>query len=284
MKNIYVTDCGAVPETGDCTDSIQKALDAATPGDTVIVPAVGTFMVDALRGVLPRSGTVLDIQGRLKALPNDQTDSAVVNVRDVSDVTVKGSGSIIGERYEHLVPGQLGRHGTCLQIFNSSNIKAGYGLTCAKGWGDGIYVQDSKDVTVDGAICTDNSRNGMSIISAEKMLVTRSVFSLTHSVSPMPQAGIDIEPDLPQQSLINIVITGNQFLKNKGAGVYLAFAPSANRRQVHVINNAYDQHYKDGSGPRIGGRNTPLCNFLFAACRWVPGYDYWGFPISFDLS
>ena len=279
---IDITAFGASPNNPDDTDHIQTALDSANPGDTVLVPA-GTFKVNPLRSVKPKSGTILKIDGTLKAIGVDKWDSIVVNVRDVSDVSILGPGKIIGERYENRAP-PPGRHGNCLQVFNSSRIKVGGNLILGQGQADGLYVEDVKDMTVDGVQCVDNARNGMSIISAERLMVTNSLFTMTHSESPMPQCGIDIEPDpIPSLSLIGITITGNRFVKNAGAGVYIAFQPAANRRSVRVVNNYFDQHYYDGSGPCIGGRNSPTANLCYASCRWIPGYDWWFFPTEFSL-
>lgn len=273
---------GASPDKPDNTDFIQKALDDAKAGDTVYVPS-GVFLVDAVRSLLPRSGTKLAIDGTLRAIPNDKVISVVVNLSSVSNVVVSGSGQIVGEKAGHFGMGP-NRGGMCLAVFSSSNVRLGGGLTLREGFADGIYVQDAKNLTVDGVNCVGNARNGLSIISAEKMIVTNSLFTLTSSEAPMPQAGIDIEPDTPAQSLLDISISGNRFVRNRGAGCYIAFSPAPNRARIFVVDNQFDQHYKDGSGPPIGGRNSVLANLLYACCRWIPGYDYWSFPSEFTQS
>ncbi len=281
---IDVTEKGASPNQPDSTDYIQKALDAASPGDTVYVPPVGDFLIDATRGVLPKSGTNFKIAGNLRAIPNDQTGYSIVTLRGIDAVSVLGPGKIIGERYAHTVTAP-GRWGFCLSMWDSSNVQVQAGLTLTQGWADGIYVQGCKKVTVDGVTCSDNARNGMSIIAVETMSVTNSIFAGTHSEAPYPQAGIDIEPDVASQSLLDISITRNQFNMNKGAGCYIGFEKAAaNRTRIFVVNNQFNQHYKDGSGPPLGGRNTWLCNLLYATCRWMPGYDYWAWPTEFTAS
>ncbi len=282
MSIINIADHGARPNNHDNTDAIQEAMNAAGTGDTVYVPNDGEFRVDPLRGVKPRSGTTLKIDGALRAIPVDQYQSAVVNIDNVFNVKIIGAGAIAGERYGNTFKGPA-RHGTCLNVVNSTNIFIA-GIILKEGQGDGLYVEGCKNVIVDFVICSDNARNGLSIIAVETMRVTNCTFAGTHSESPMPQAGIDIEPDLITQPITDLIITGNRFLRNKGAGCYVAFEPGANRRQVHVVDNFFDQHFKDGSGPPLGGINTPLGNFLYATMRWVPSYDYWGFKTSYDLS
>lgn len=273
---INIVDCGATPDNPDNATYIQKALDqAAANGDTVLVPAD----VFKTTQVLPRSNTTLTVDGTLKAIGVNTPNTVVAVTNGVSNVTVNGGGSIVGERNFHPPGGN--RVGFCVAVLNASGIKVGGGLTLSSAWADGLYVQDARDVNVNKLACVGNARNGMSIISGERISVTDSLFTLTNSESPYPQAGIDIEPDFPDQRLLDIMITRNKFIKNKGAGVYIAFQPSATRARVQVVANTFDQHYKDGSGPCIGGRNTTISNLLYATCRWIPGYDYWGYPTEF---
>ncbi len=281
MTIVNITDHGAVSGATDNTDAIQNSLNMATPGDRVVIPT-GDFLVDPLRSVFPRSGTTVQIIGTLRAIPVEKWDSAVVCLKGVSGVNVTGPGIIIGERAGNRSGGP-GRHGSCLDIRDSQDITVNGGLVLKEGQGDGLYVQDCKNVVVDHVSCLENARNGLSIIGVEKMSVTNSIFGFTHSESPMPQAGIDIEPDLPTQAILDLTITGNQFIKNKGAGCYVAFQPGANRARVSIINNTFDQHFKDGSGPCMGGINTVLGNLAYATCRWIPGYDWWFYKRDYTL-
>jgi polygalacturonase len=281
MTTIDITTYGASPSLADNTDAIQHALAAASPGDTVYVP-VGVFLVDPVRSVLMRSSVNLQIDGVLQAFPGAlDKPNAIVNMNGAVNIVISGTGSIVGERDAHPLAGN--RAGFCVAIIGSSNISV-TGLTMRDAWADGIYVQDSKVIVIDGVTCTNCGRNGMSIISAQTMAVTNSTFSLTNSTSPMPQAGIDIEPDLPSQSLLDIAITKNRFVQNKGAGVSIAFQPAANRARIHIAGNTFDQNYKDGNGQPIGGMDTFLFKLLYALCRWVPGYNYWTCPTEYTLS
>lgn len=283
MTSFNIAAFGASSALSDNTDAIQGALDAAMPGDIVVVPQ-GEFSVDAVRHLLVRSGTTLQIDGIIRALPNASANYVVVLLMSVHDVTITGRGKIAGDRNEHKGTPEQGMAGFCLEVLNSSNVKINGWLGLTDAWGDGLYIQDSRNIEVSNIICYNNSRNGMSIIGAVGLSVTGCTFELTGSVAPYPQAGIDIEPDRPDQALIDIWIANNRFARNKGPGCYIAFEEAANRTRVHVINNVFDQHYHDGSGPPIGGRNTWLANLLYSTLRWMPGYDYWAFPRSFTLS
>ena len=62
----------------------------------------------------------------------------------------------------------------------------------------------SQDVVIRNCISHDNDRQGISVISAVNLLVDNCVFSSTRGTAP--EAGIDLEPDTPDQRLVNCVI------------------------------------------------------------------------------
>jgi hypothetical protein len=63
-------------------------------------------------------------------------------------------------------------------------------------------------------------RQGLSIVDADGVTVTDSVFKKTHGTRP--SAGIDLEPDEPAQKITNICIQGSKFLDNAGSGIRIA--------------------------------------------------------------
>ncbi len=286
-KMTSIVDHGASPSNPDNTLAIQAALDA---GGTVVVPP-GVFMVNPEISLMVHSNTTLNIEGTIKARPTASPGYAMVLLQSVQNITINGPGRIVGERHEHLagppgpggIQGGYARFGFALEVLLSSNVIIGNGLVLSEAWADGLYLDEAKDVRVNGVHLLDNCRNGLSIISGENISVTNSTFEGTNSEFPQPQAGIDIEPnnDQPWRNLININISGNRFVKNKGSGVCIAFDVFANRHGISVIGNDFDQHYKDGSGKPVSGRETWLPKLVFAVGRWIPGYDYWFYPTEF---
>ncbi|HEX8547636.1 MAG TPA: right-handed parallel beta-helix repeat-containing protein [Cytophagaceae bacterium] len=123
----------------------------------------------------------------------------------------------------------------CLQIEWSENINI-YGLTLKDSGGDGILIQRSYygdpclNVHIKDCIADNNRRQGISVISAENLLIENCEFKNTHGTAPM--AGIDIEPDpktadLTKQVLKNIVVKNCRFTNNgkdlySGHGIALA--------------------------------------------------------------
>jgi hypothetical protein len=87
-------------------------------------------------------------------------------------------------------------------------------------WGDGFYVEGATDTKFCGVTADSNRRQGLSIVEANGVLVTNSVFSNTRGTRP--SAGIDLEPDNPSQKIFNVRIESSKFLNNAGPGIEIA--------------------------------------------------------------
>jgi hyaluronoglucosaminidase len=103
-------------------------------------------------------------------------------------------------------------------------------------------------------------RNALSVISAEDLLVERTTFIGTNGTNP--KAGVDLEPDYPQQNFRNISFNDCVSKDNVGGGFTIAFArlnASSNAVSVAVHNLTIDGGHSEGliiSGVRPGVRGT----------------------------
>ena len=206
----------------DDTEAIQAAIDeVGGTGGTVLVPD-GTYMVDAVKKkqrLSLKSDMTLKLakDAVLKAIPNDSRKYAVLSISDVSDVTVVG-GTLEGDRTEH--KGKAGEAGMGIRIDNGAKRVTISGVTSRKMWGDGFYVEGAKDTKFCGVIADNNRRQGLSIVEADGVLVTDSVFRNTHGTRP--SAGIDLEPDHAEQKIVNVRIQNSKFIDNAGPGIEIA--------------------------------------------------------------
>ncbi len=278
---ISIVQHGAAPSLPDNALAIQAALNAAQPGDTIVIP-LGTFDVqgEQLQG---RSGVNIRFDGWLKAIPSARQMDRLLRLEEVSDVQISGSGGLIGQRDAPMgtgAPEDMQAHN--LAIYGSSRILV-TGITSQNARGDNFYLQNVVSTTIQDTIGRNAMRNNLSIVGAKAVNVMDNTFETANGPEPMPQAGIDLEPDVPQQQMTDIVITRNRFIKNKGPGVFVAMGNTSNVHNVHVFNNDYDQHYKDGSGAPTSGINTWQCNLGYAVLRWFPGYDYWFWPKEYAV-
>jgi hypothetical protein len=206
----------------DDTEAIQAAIDAVGgTGGTVFVPG-GTYMVDAVekkRRLALRSDMTLKLakDAVLKAIPNDSRKYAVLSISNASNVAVVG-GTLEGDRTEH--KGKAGEAGMGVRIDNDAKRVTISGVTSRKMWGDGFYVEGGKDIKFCGVIADNNRRQGLSIVEANGVLVTDSVFKNTRGTRP--SAGIDLEPDHAEQKIVNVRIENSKFIDNAGPGIEIA--------------------------------------------------------------
>ena len=206
----------------DDTAAIQAAIDeVGGSGGTVLVPN-GTYIVDAVskkRRLSLKSDMTLKLANGaiLKAIPNDSRKYSLLSISEVSNVTVVG-GTLEGDRAEH--KGKVGEAGMGIRIDRGAKHVTISGVTARKMWGDGFYVEGATDTKFCTVTADNNRRQGLSIIEADGVLVTDSVFKNTHGTRP--SAGIDLEPDQPAQKIVNIRIRNSKFIDNAGPGIEIA--------------------------------------------------------------
>lgn len=108
-----------------------------------------------------------------------------------------------------------------LSLCSCSNVKV-LGLTLSESGGDGIYLGTAtkgvpnRDIVIKDVICDKNYRQGISVISAENLLIENTVLRNTGGTAP--QSGIDFEPNDPTERLTNIVMRKCRTENNRGDG------------------------------------------------------------------
>jgi parallel beta-helix repeat protein len=210
----------------DDTSAIQKAINAVKgTGKTVYIPD-GVYMINPVavsyagkHGLSIEGSMVLQLApgATLKAIPVSVDTFATVMVLSTNNVKIIG-GTIEGERSQH--KGSGGEWGMGIEVVGSKHVTI-QDLTTKENWGDGIYVTDSdagnsEDVNILNVVADHNRRQGISIVSAEGMLIKNSVFKNTEGT--LPENGLDIEPN-PGQTVKNVSIVNNQFINNSGGAM-----------------------------------------------------------------
>jgi len=113
------------------------------------------------------------------------------------------------------------------------------GLTLAESGGDGVYLgagrrgEPNRNITIRNVVCLNNYRQGISVITAENLLLENVVMRGTRGTPPA--AGIDFEPNRPQELLTNCVLRNCVFEDNASFGmhVYLG-AMNASSRPISI--------------------------------------------------
>ena len=112
-----------------------------------------------------------------------------------------------------------------LSFLSCANVRI-EGLTLLKSGGDGIYIGQSRggrigrDFTIRNVVSDSNARQGLSVITVENLLVERCTFVRTKGA--LPQAGIDFEPNAPEQVLSNILVRDCVMEDNAGEGIVVS--------------------------------------------------------------
>ncbi len=114
---------------------------------------------------------------------------------------------------------------------NSCTNVGVYGLTLAESGGDGLYLGaaqegvTNKNVHIKDVVCASNYRQGISVITAEDLLIENC--TLRDTVGTAPQAGVDFEPNSPGERLVNCVMRNCVTQNNRGNGyeIYLGNGP-----------------------------------------------------------
>ena len=123
-----------------------------------------------------------------------------------------------------------------LNIKSSTNIVVD-GLNLVDSGGDGIYLGKSmhgvtnKNVTIRNVVCDGNNRQGISVITAENLLIENTVLRNTQGTAP--QAGIDFEPNQDDEKLANCVMRNCVCENNAGAGIDM-YLPNLKRKSGDV--------------------------------------------------
>jgi len=212
----------------DSTATLQAALDSQAK--TVIIPFVGEpWIVRPLK--LRSNQEVLFEPGVLVLAKKGEflgAGDSLFTAEDISNLVLRGYGATLRMRkrdYEH-PPYKKAEWRMGIAIRGCKNVLI-EGLRSESSGGDGFYVDGggsrlwSEDIVIRHCVSHDNYRQGISVISAVNLLVDDCVFSNTSGTAP--ESGIDIEPDSPDQKLVNCVIRNSLFENNRGnqMSVYL---------------------------------------------------------------
>ncbi len=223
-------------DSEDSTAILQQAVDSKAK--KVIIPYMGKPWIlrpnrdtphgrcalvlrDNLELVFEPGVVVLAKKGEFKG----GQDSLIV-ADDQSDITIRGYGAVLRMRktdYQN-PPYAIAewRHG--LRFMGCKRIDVA-GLRIESSGGDGIYIGRSstsrgcEDVVIRDCVCHDNHRQGISVVDGSNLLVENCVFSATKGTGP--SAGIDFEPDHPEELLVNCVFRNCLFENNAGHGMFV---------------------------------------------------------------
>ena len=196
-------------DPADSTAAIQSAIDSGA-SKIIIEKMKSPWIINKinLSGdqeiVFEKGVVILAKKGEFKGI----TD-ALFTVSQKKNITLTGYGATLQMRRADYdaAPYQKAEWRNAINILSCSNVTIS-GLTIKESGGDGIYLGvakpgvTNKGVLIKGVKCVNNYRQGISIISAENLLIENSTFKGTHGTAPM--AGVDFEPNYPDERLVKL--------------------------------------------------------------------------------
>ena len=278
-------------EEEDATEALQAAIDSGAK--TVIIPNMGKEWI--VRPIRLTSNQVLEFQEGTVVLAKKGefrgSNDCLFLARDVTNLTMRGAATLRMRKLDYMSEAYSKAEWRMgLALWGCSNVTI-EGLTIAESGGDGIYITSSdktpcsSNITIHNVTCDDNYRQGISVISADSLLIENCI--LTNTKGTSPAAGIDMEPNHSYQRLRNIVVRDCRFTDNDGGGIlhYLGHL-TADTEDVSIL---YDNCFitsSTGAGIIMGGCRDGgpqgLIEFRNCQVENIPDAGLWIFDKSAD--
>lgn len=245
----------------DSTAALQAALTSGVarlvvdrqPTPWIVTPLtvpgnIEIFFEDGVE-VLAKKGA---FQGKTESL---------FSLTGVSNVTLRGYGATLRmRRADYDAPPYAKAEWRHVLSIRGCEAITVLGLTLAESGGDGIYLGSVKgrphnrNIVIKDVICNRNYRQGISVISAENLLIENAVLSNTGGTPPA--AGIDFEPNRPHEVLKNIVMRGCLSHDNEGNGYLFALHQMNAASEPISIRLERCRSVRDRSGVMLHTRNA----------------------------
>ena len=207
----------------DSTDALQAAIDSGV--EKLIVPNMGKdwivkplFLNSDDQEIFFEPGVVVMAK---KGSFRGRNDS-MFTAEHRRNITLRGYGATLRMRKKDYQspPYEKAEWRAGLSWLGCQNVTV-LGLTIRDTGGDGIYIAwaKSKDLLIRDVVCDSNHRQGMSVTSAENLLVENCIFRNTLGTAPM--SGIDLEPNQADEKMVNVIIRNCIFDNNSMMGMHM---------------------------------------------------------------
>lgn len=217
-------------DPADATKSLQAALDS--PAGQIIIDdmdrpwAVTTIRLPSDKKIVFEPGTV--VEAKRGAFLSKGACLFLAN--GCKNLTLEGGGATLRMHKSdyHKPPYELAEWRHALSLRGCENVLV-EDLTLAESGGDGIYLgvgaggKTNRNITIRKVVCDGNNRQGISVITAENLLIEDTALLNTRGTAP--QAGIDFEPNLPGERLVNCVLRNCRSENNAGRAYHLYLGP-----------------------------------------------------------
>ena len=213
-------------DPADATESMQAAIDSCA--ERIIVENMGQPWVITTIELPSNKEVVFEPGAVVKAKRGEfrGKGDCLFRAAGRKDLTLRGTGATFRMHKSdyHKPPYELAEWRHALSIRGCENVTI-EGLTILESGGDGIYLgagsnrETNRNVTIRNVVCDGNNRQGISVITAENLLIEGCVFRNTQGTAP--QAGIDFEPNHSEERLVNCVLQNCRSENNDGHAYHI---------------------------------------------------------------
>lgn len=258
-------------------NSLKDVIALTNPGmHNKVIIHKGTYIVNTEKNeeacLTLNNNTELILEGIIQIKPNAYTDYDIIRVEG-ENITIKGNGVIIGDKFAHL--SKDGEWGMGIRVQKSRKISI-KGLTVKNCWGDCIYVgRGSTNVIIERCLLDHGRRQGISITKADSVLVKNC--KITNVGGTAPEYAIDVEPNAGE-SADQILIDNVEIINCKGG--FLAYGRAANA----MIGNVTFKNCKLVAIERLAACFIKCDKVVFEQCQikrhknehviWCENIDY----------
>lgn len=243
-------------DASDATACLQAAINSGVP--KLIVEDMGKpwivnpiTLVSNQEIVFEKGVEVVAKKGAFLGT-NDSLFTAV----NVENIVLRGYGATWRMHRDDYAnpPYKKGEWRHSLQIKSSSNIQV-LGLHLLESGGDGVYLGTArqwvtnKDILLKDLVCDRQYRQGISVITAENLTIENVIMRDTAGTAPM--AGIDFEPNHPEERLVNVVMRNCVAERNASYG-YVLYLPPLSAATVPVSLKFENCRATDNVGGAFG--------------------------------
>ncbi len=215
-------------DPADATECLQKAIDSGAK--QIIVDQTGAEWL--IRPVKLRGDLELiigkDVTVRAKPGEYKSPYESMLTAEDAAKLIIRGEpGAVIKmnrKDYWDLKNYAHSEWRNAISLRGASGVEI-RDLAIEESGGDGIYITGSrkqpmsKDLKLTNLTLRGNHRQGISVISAENLLIKDC--RLLDTQGTPPQAGIDFEPNGAYQCLVNCVVENCVFAGNASIGLLI---------------------------------------------------------------
>lgn len=210
--------------------------------------------------ILSGNNIEITLNGNINLSSNGYPDYHVLLITDSNNVTIKGTGSIVGDKESH----DYTKHnkddykthewGRIISIRKSKGVFI-EGITLKNSTGDCLNVGDStlsdgisENIILKNLTLTDCRRNGITIATCNNVFIDGLKIKNVHGTNP--QAGIDIEPNTG--GVVYNVFINNSLFENCGSAIEAWNANTDVYNNIHIkninVNNCGQSIFDNSAG------------------------------------